>query len=414
MMRSIRHYLTRLSLWGLAATILGACTTSTDPTPVATFELRPSVDSLEVGGTYNGWVLTLKDAGGNTLTGRSARWESSNTSVASIDPSTGVVTGIASGETAITARVEGKIAFATLKVLVPVLSIVVAPDSFDLPLTTTRTINPQLVGPGGVALTNRFISWASVNPGVAVVNASGLVTPVSLGTAIIQVSAGGLTKNVRVRVVSEPATSVRILPLQSVHVIRLGQTKQLTAECLNAAQQVLQGRTISWNSGNPVVATVSLNGLVSGLSTGNANITATCDGTVNATVNAQVTLVPVSSVSITPPGGLTMAVNTQGQLQVVARDSANNILSLQGRQVFWQSNNVPVANVSGQGVVSASGPGSAEITVSVDGVVSAPAPITVTLFALAQARASHKRSAISDRRAPKFHYRDGDPVSAGR
>ena len=377
-MRSIRSFLTRLSLPAVAAAAF-ACTTSTDPEPVASFTLQPTFDSVEVGETYDRWIITLKDASGNTLTGRTLAWESNNTAVATIDPATGVLTAVASGQSVITARVEGINAQSTIKVLLPVLSIVIAPDSFDLPLTTTRTINAQLVGPGGVGLTNRAITWSSSNPGIAVVSTSGLVTPVSVGTTTIAVSAGQLTKNVRVRVISEPVQSVRILPQQSVHVIRLGQTKQLSAECLNAAQEVLSGRTITWNSGNPVVATVSQNGLVSALTLGTANITATCDG-VSSTVNAQVTRVPVSSVTITP-NGLTLADNTQGQLQAVARDSANNVLSLQGRQVVWLSNNVPVANVNSQGVVSAASPGAAEITVSVDAVVSAPVTVSVTAFA---------------------------------
>jgi uncharacterized protein YjdB len=376
------------------ATVLVACTTTTDPEPVASFTLLPSFDSVEVGETHNRWMVTLKDASGNTLTGRAITWESSNIGVATIDGSSGAVTGVTSGPATITARVQGLSAQAVVKVLVPVLSIVVTPDSFDLPLTTTRPINAQVIGPGGIALTNRAITWASGNVGVAVVSASGVVTPVAPGTATISITAGPLTRTVRVRVVSEPVQSVRILPQQSVHVMRLGQTKQLTAECLNAAQQVLQGRTITWNSGNPVVATVSGSGLVSALAVGTAGITATCDGTVNTTVTAQVTPVPVSSVTITP-NGLTLAPGTPGQLQAVARDSANNVLSLQGRQVIWSTSNIPVANVSTQGVVSPGTSGTAEITVSVDGVFSAPVTITVTPFALEIGAALQDGAAVS-------------------
>jgi uncharacterized protein YjdB len=381
-MRSKRSSLTSLPLWGLAATVLAACTTATDPEPVASFVLQPTLDSVEVGETFSRWIVTLKDAAGNTLTGRRLTWESNNTAIATIDPSTGVLTAVTSGQTVVTARVEGLTAQSTIKVLLPVLSIIIAPDSFDLPLTTTRTISPQLVGPGGVALTNRGINWASVNPSVAVVNTSGLVTPVALGTTTIQVSAGQLTKNVRVRVIGEPVFGIRILPPGSVHIIRLGQAKQLTGECVNAALQVMTGRSITWNSSNPVVATVSGTGLVSGHALGSANITGTCDGTVSATVTAQVTQVPVSSVTISP-NGLTIADNTQAQLTAVARDSANNVLSLQGRQVIWTTNNNPVASVNTQGVVSGTNPGTAEITVSVDGVVSPPITVNVTSFVTA-------------------------------
>jgi hypothetical protein len=66
-------------------------------------------------------------------------------------------------------------------------------------------------------------------------------------------------------------------------------------------------------------------------------------------------------------------------LLVSARDSANNVLSLQGRTVVWTSNNNPVAQVSGQGVVSGIAIGNAEVLVSVDDVVSAPVTVTVQI-----------------------------------
>jgi len=378
-MRSSQPNIAKLARLIVAGIVMAACTTPTDLAPIHSIGLQPALDSVEAGQTFSNWLVTLQDAAGVTLTGRTLTWESSNLTAATIDANTGVLTALAVGTTVITVRGEGKLAQSTMKVLQPILSIVATPDSFDLPLNTNRSIAVQLVGPGGVALTNRLITWSSSSPGVAVVSASGVVTAVSMGTTSIRIAAGTKEITVRVRVVGEPVASVRILPQQSVHVIRLSQAKQLTAECLNSSQQVLTGRTIAWTSGNPVVATVSQNGLVSGVSLGSAQITATCDNTVSGSTQAQVTLVPVSSVSI-QPGSLTLGPSSQGQLTAVARDSANNQLSLQGRTVLWTSSNNPVAVVSSQGVVQSGQPGSANIQVSVDGVVSAPVPVTVTTF----------------------------------
>jgi uncharacterized protein YjdB len=324
----------------------------------------------------------MKDAAGKDLTGRTVTWEAVHPLTASVNATTGDVTGISDGIATIAARAEGKTATAAVKVLIPIVSIVATPDSFDLPLTTTRTVAVQLVGPGGVAITNRTITWATTNPGIAVVSASGVVTPVSLGTATLTIRAGTKEKTVRARVVSEPVASVRITPQQTVHIVRLGQTKQLTAECLNAAQQVLSGRTITWNSSNPVVATVSSTGLVNGNAVGSASISATCDGTVSGSVTAQVTPVPVSSVSVSPTSLTLVLVQPgpfpQAQLLATARDSAGNTLSLQGRQVSWSSNNIPVADVNNSGVVTGRALGSAQITVTVDGVPSPPVQVDVT------------------------------------
>ncbi|HEX6314680.1 MAG TPA: Ig-like domain-containing protein [Gemmatimonadaceae bacterium] len=393
----------------LTSAALVACTTATDPVPVATIMLQPQFDSIEVGDVYDSWVVTLKDAAGLTLTGRPLAWESSNPTAAPVDPATGDVTGVGGGATTlITVRAEGKSAQASIKVLHPILAIVVSPDSFDLPMTTTRTIVPQLVGPGGLAITNRVITWSSSNPSIAVVGATGVVTPVSPGTTTITIRAGTKEKLVRVRVVGEPVSSVRITPQGTVHVIRLGQSRQFTAECLNATQQVLPGRTITWNSANPVVASVNGSGLVSGNSLGSAQITASCDNSASASFSAQVTPVPVSSVTITP-NALTISVGTQSQLTATARDSAGNALSLQGRQVQWSSSNIPVAQVSTQGVVSGGSVGSANITVTVDGIASAPVPVNVTSFfslgSRSSPRAAERSASVTDSRHARLDAR---------
>lgn len=284
----------------------------------------------------------------------------------------------------------------------PVLSIVATPDSFDLPLTTSRTVTVQLVGPGGIALTNQLVEWSSADPGIAVVSTGGQVTAVSLGSTTITVRAGTKSATIRVRVIGEPVQSVRIVPEQQVYVIRIGQTKQLSAECLGATQQVLPGRIITWNSLNPVIATVSSGGLVSAQATGQANIRATCDNSVSSTVSAVVTLVPVSTVTIIP-GGLNLTQGSQGQLLAVARDSAGNVLALQGRQVIWLTDNQPVASVSSSGVVSGGQPGAANITVVVDGVASAPVPVNVTTMFSAVTEPVDRKSSdralhVADRR----------------
>jgi len=67
----------------------------------------------------------------------------------------------------------------------------------------------------------------------------------------------------------------------------------------------------------------------------------------------------------------------QGQLLAVARDSAGNVLSLQGRTVTWLTDNQPVASVSNAGVVQGGQPGDANITAVVDGVASAPVLVSV-------------------------------------
>src|SRR3989475_9643098 len=84
-----------------------------------------------------------------------------------------------------------------------------------------------------------------------------------------------------------PVASVTVSPA-SVNIL-VGATVQLTATLKDSAGHVLSGRTVSWTSGDPVVATVSASGLVTGLTVGTATITATSEGVSGAAAASTVT-----------------------------------------------------------------------------------------------------------------------------
>lgn len=376
-MRQIRSLFSNAACLTIGLVASLSCTTSTDPTPIASILLSPNIDSVEIGGTFGGWVVIVKDANGLTLEGRQLAWESRNTTVATVDPTTGLVTGVGFGETSIIVKADGQEAIASIRVMLPVVGVVALPDSMDVALTTQRQINVQVIGPDGLALTNRAVSFSSDDPATVVVSGSGVVTPLKLGTTSIKIRvAGVLRATVRVRVIGEPVTGVRILPLQSIILVRLGQTSKLSAECLSASNQVLTGRPLVWNSTNPLVASVDQTGLVSGTALGSSAIGVTCDNTAGAAVSVTVTPVRVASVEINP-ATLDVRFGTQAQLNVIARDSVGTVLSTLNRNVFWETNNFPVATVNQQGLVGGNGNGTAQIRVTVDGVVSPPAIITV-------------------------------------
>src|SRR5260370_39897380 len=71
-----------------------------------------------------------------------------------------------------------------------------------------------------------------------------------------------------------PVASVTVRPATA----SVGQTVQLTATLKDASGNVLSGRTVTWASGAPTVATVSPSGLVSGVAVGSATVTATSEG----------------------------------------------------------------------------------------------------------------------------------------
>ena len=66
---------------------------------------------------------TTRDAAGNALDNRVVRWSSSNTSVATIDSVSGVLTGIDRGTVTVTATSEGKVGTTTRVVVIKYRSI---------------------------------------------------------------------------------------------------------------------------------------------------------------------------------------------------------------------------------------------------------------------------------------------------
>src|SRR5688572_16664765 len=76
-----------------------------------------------------------------------------------------------------------------------------------------------------------------------------------------------------------PSTSVASVGVTPATLtLTTGQTQQLTATLRDAGGAVLTGRTITWTTSAPTVATVSSSGLVTAVASGTATITATSEG----------------------------------------------------------------------------------------------------------------------------------------
>ena len=88
------------------------------PVPVATVTVAPSSSTLDIGATVQ-LSATTRDGNGNVLTGRSISWSSANSSIASVNANTGLVTAVAQGSTQITATSESKTGTASITVNAP-------------------------------------------------------------------------------------------------------------------------------------------------------------------------------------------------------------------------------------------------------------------------------------------------------
>ncbi len=340
------------------------------PVPVATVAVAPPTTTLLLGTTLQ-LAATPRDSAGDSLSGRAVSWASSDTAIAPVD-ARGVVTARATGSATITASVEGKSGSATITVVpVPVASVTVTPPSATLLVGTTLQLAATPKDSAGGTLSGRTLSWASGDTTVASVDAKGLVTARAPGSTAVTASVEGKSGTMTLTVVPVPVASITVAPTSAA--IFVGASRQFTATPKDSTGAPLAGRTVTWSSGNSTVASVSATGLVTGAGAGSTSITASSGGK-SATANVTVALVPVASVSVSPPSD-SVAVGHSVQLVATTKDSAGNVLT--GRSVTWTSANAGVAAVIGTGSVAGVTRGVTSISAASEGKTG-NAAMTVT------------------------------------
>ena len=158
--------------------------------------------------------------------------------------------------------------------------------------------------------------------------------------------------------------------------LQTGQTGQLSATARDASGSTVNGKTPSWSSDNAAVASVGTSGLVTAIAPGSANVSATVDGkSASALVTVTAPVVPVAQVTLSQPSA-NLAVDATLQLTATPRDAQGNVL--EGRNISWSTTAGAVATVSGSGLVTGVGVGSAVISATSEGRLGT-ATVTVAL-----------------------------------
>jgi len=149
-------------------------------------------------------VATPYDPNNVAIGGRSVVWTTNNASVASISQ-TGHVTGLVPGTAVITAVVDGVTGNANVTVrIVPVAKVTIMPTGASVGEGKKITLVARVTDAVGNVLANRSVTWASSNPGIATVEASGdqsaVVRGIRKGTVTITATSEGKFGTASVRV----------------------------------------------------------------------------------------------------------------------------------------------------------------------------------------------------------------------
>ncbi|MBK8246858.1 MAG: Ig-like domain-containing protein [Gemmatimonadetes bacterium] len=366
--------------------ISGSVAATVTPPPVASVQVTLAAAAISPGGTAQA-SAALRDAAGNSLSGRTITWATSNQAIATVS-ATGAVTGVAPGTATITATSEGVTGAAAVAVVPQaVATVTVSSAQTTLTVGGTTQLNATVRDVGGATLADRPVSWATSTSAIATVSPTGLVTAVSAGVAIVTATSEGKVGSLQLTVLAATPASVTVSP--SSMTLTLGQTATLTATVRDAALNILTNQAVTWSSSNPAAVTVLQSGQMTAVGAGTATISATSGGR-SGTASVTVTATPVASITLSA-SAITMAAGEVRVVIATAKDAAGNVLS--GRSVAWTSTDLNVVDGSVFGdtaVITGLVAGSAVIGASVEGksasvVVTVVAPSSSVCSAIAGA-----------------------------
>jgi outer membrane protein OmpA-like peptidoglycan-associated protein len=256
---------------------------------VTTVQVTPAVATLTSLHQTQQLAAAAMDQHGGPMSGQVFGWRSSNPAVATVSQ-TGTVTAVGEGSATISATAAAVSGNATVTVAQAAATVAVSPATASLTsLGATQQMEASARDANDNAFPGATFSWTSSDPSVASVAASGLVTAVGNGTAQITATSGG--HNAVATVTVAQATSAVAVTPATASFTAAGATAQLTAQATDGSGNAIAGKTFTWSSDAPSVATVSETGLVTAVANGMAHITATAD---DKSGSAAVTVTPVA------------------------------------------------------------------------------------------------------------------------
>ena len=179
------------------------------------------------------------------------------------------------------------------------------------PATVTANVNNVSTGsftiggftnaPTTLSSTLRSLTFRPVASGPLVVNAQVTASGTAAGTAVVVAPRSlGLTS------VAAAVASVRLAPTTAT--LAIGQSQDLVATPLDANGAALAGRSVTFSSSQPSIATVTATGRVTAVAVGTATMTATSEGRTATAAITVSDLVPGLSAAyfVVPPTITTM------------------------------------------------------------------------------------------------------------
>jgi uncharacterized protein YjdB len=308
-------------------------------------------------------------------------WQSSDPAVATVDLA-GLAHGVAPGVATVTATFDGVSASNSLTVTNAVVTALqILPGTIEAPAGTSGQLTAiAFYSDGTTQEVTDQATWTSTDDAVLFVVPAGadagLATALSAGSATVGATFQGVTVNVAATVTPAVLTGLVVTP--PVASVASGRVQQFTAAGLysDGTSTPLDDQ-VGWQSSNPAVAVIDLDGLALGVQPGTATITASFGGFSD---QATLTVTPAVATRLQAlPPSVAVPAGTTGQLRAAALYSDGTLTEVTAEST-WNSSDETVAYVIATGPdagrAKATGVGAATVNATFAGLSSA---ITVSV-----------------------------------
>jgi hypothetical protein len=303
-------------------------------------------------------AATVRDALHAAIAGATARWSSSDTTVAAVTAS-GRVAARGNGTATVRAMVDRDTALVTVTVAQALAHWTLEPAALRLDaLTATATAAATGRDARGNAIAGLAPSaWSVGDPTVLSVSAAGQVTALRNGATFLVATRGAVRDSVPVTV-AQRAKRVAVTPRPAPALTSLGAQLQLVARAFDSLGVEILASQPAWFTPDPALARVS-DGLVTALATGTARVVASLDAAAD-TATVVISNDP-ASVAISPDSALATSPGDTLVFRGLARNGRGDSVAT---TLAWRTPDSTVVRVLSDGRAVALAVGTARVIVT--------------------------------------------------
>jgi uncharacterized protein YjdB len=333
-----------------SGTVSGTASLTVTAAVLNSIDIAPDDQYIPIGGQFP-LVLTGSYSDNTTQTLTNAVWSSSDPTIASVDPVSGVVTGVSDSNgnpVTITATADGMSNTTSVYITAAVAeSLTLTPTTSSIASGTTQQYSVDAIySDGSIQPLTAGLSWASSSASTASISALGLATGIAAGQSTITVTYGSMSATATLTVTPATLTSIVVTPVTTVVGVKGNVQFTATGVFTDNSTQDLSSQA-AWSSSVASVALISNTGLATGLSAGATTITANYGG-LSGSATLNVSTATLISITVTPANPI-VPPHSKIQMTATGNFSDGSHLVLSG--VSWRTSSAKYAMVSGSGVV---------------------------------------------------------------